>query len=171
MLALTRVGFINKSSGFKGEMHGILQMTNPQRMLKHSFLFIQLEGLPVPFFIEEMEVNGEQLIVKLEGINSQEEARKYAQKDIYLEKLVEKKKKTPLTWKELKGYIVVDSTYGEIGPIEEVIEYPMQFIARIIKGEKEILFPLNEDLVDDVDSEAKTIRVSSPEGLLSIYLD
>jgi 16S rRNA processing protein RimM len=145
-------------------------MTDPQRILRHKFIFLQLEGLPVPFFIEEMDVNGEQLTVKLEGIDTQEAARNFTKKDVFLEKLIERKRKVPLTWKELKGYTITDEEFGTIGLIEEVVEYPMQFIARVIKDEKEILIPLNEELVDEVDSKSKIVRVTLPEGLLDLYL-
>lgn len=146
-------------------------MRKPEHILKHEFLFIRLEGLPVPFFIEEMEVNDDQLIVKLEGLDSQEIAKSFSQKEIFLEKKEDRQKKGPLTWKELSGYTAIDSNHGTIGLIEEIIEYPMQFVAMIMKEEKEILLPLNEDLVDEVIPEEKIIHVTMPDGLFSIYLD
>lgn len=169
MPELTKVGFISKAHGFQGELQCVLQMSNPQRALKHRFLFIHLEGLPVPFFIEEMEVNGDQMMVKLEDIDTQAAARKLTQKDIFLEKIAERKKKAPLTWTELKGYTLIDVNEGTIGLIEEVIEYPMQYIARIMKEEKEILIPLNEDLIEEFNTSSKTILIDLPEGLLDIY--
>ena len=170
-MELTKAGFINKASGFNGELQIILQITDPKKLLKHRFLFLSMEGLPVPYLIEEAEVSGDQAIVKLEGINSQNDARALTRKDFYLENIKERKKKTPLTWTELKGYTVIDTDRGELGVIEEVTEYPMHFIASIKTETKEILIPLNEELITDLNTDKKTITLELPEGLLDVYLE
>jgi 16S rRNA processing protein RimM len=36
---------------------------------------------------------------------------------------------------------------------------------------KEILFPLNEDMIVEIDEDEKTLLVDLPEGLLELYLN
>jgi len=36
---------------------------------------------------------------------------------------------------------------------------------------KEIMFPLNEDMIVEIDEDEETILVDLPEGLLDIYLE
>ncbi|HKG05409.1 MAG TPA: hypothetical protein VKB19_03070, partial [Pedobacter sp.] len=70
-----------------------------------------------------------------------------------------------------KGFIVIDEVHGELGEIIEVNEYPQQFVATIAHKTTEILFPLNEDMIVEIDEEEGTLRVDLPEGLLDIYIN
>ena len=38
------------------------------------------------------------------------------------------------------------------------------------KGSKELLIPVTDAIIDKVDREAKTIHVTTPEGLVDLYL-
>ena len=42
------------------------------------------------------------------------------------------------------------------------------FIAK--KGDKELLIPITDQIITKVDRENKTIEVSTPEGLVALYL-
>jgi 16S rRNA processing protein RimM len=166
---LSRIGFVNKSSGFKGNLHCIIEIAHPEKILNNKFLFLILEGLPVPFAIEEMELNGSELIVKFEDVDSETEARKLSRKELYAEKQRHKKKNELLSWKDLVGFSVVDENHGDSGKIEEVLEYPQQMIARCIFNGKEFMFPLIDDIVIDINEEEKIVYVELPNGLLEIY--
>ena len=39
------------------------------------------------------------------------------------------------------------------------------------KGDKELLIPVTDQIITKVDREAKTIYVTTPEGLVDLYLD
>ena len=66
--------------------------------------------------------------------------------------------------------MVTDETHGELGEILEVNEYPQQFVATVSYQEKEIMFPLNDDMIVEIDEDASTLLVDLPDGLLDIYL-
>ncbi len=168
---LSRIGFVNKSSGFKGSLSCILDIARPEKILNRKFLFILLEGLPVPFAVETMEVNGNELIVKFEDVDTEQQAKKLTRKEIFADKQPKKKKNDLLSWKDLAGFSVVDETHGETGEIVEVMEYPMQMIARCSSNGMEFLFPLNDEIIIDIDEKKKIVFVDLPEGLLSMYLD
>jgi len=72
---------------------------------------------------------------------------------------------------DLKGFTAIDETLGELGEIIEVNEYPQQFIATVLYKGTEILFPLNEDFIIEIDDEEKILTLGLPEGLLDIYLE
>ena len=167
---LSRAGYISKSHGFKGELQCVLEMARPEQILKEKFLFLIKEGLPVPYFIEAADVHGEQLIVKLEGIDSEETAKKNSKIEIYIERKKIAKKKVPVTWRDLTGYQAIDKQHGDLGPIEEIVEYPMHFVAKCTYKSIEILFPLIEEFVLEVDDEQKTVSLNLPEGLLDVYM-
>ena len=50
------------------------------------------------------------------------------------------------------------------------MEFPMQLIAKCIYQENEIMFPLNDDIVIEINEDEKMIFVDLPEGLLDVYL-
>ena len=135
---LSRIGFISRTHGYKGNLNCITDISNPEKLIKLDFMFIMINGLPVPFCIEELEVNGTDFYLKFEDV---------------------------------QGYTATDESFGEMGIITEVAEYPMQYIGKCIINEKEVLFPLNDDVVTEVDDEAKTISLDLPLGLLDIYLE
>jgi 16S rRNA processing protein RimM len=166
---LVRAGYINKISGFNGAVSCYIELDDPESPLSCNYFFLILEGLPVPFKIEKIDLRGNDLIVKFTDVDSEAAAKKILKAEIYTEKLRQKSKKKSLEWTDLKGYLVIDSTEGEIGVIEDILEYPMQFIAKCLKQDKEILFPLNEDIVVDIDDEEKKIIVDLPEGLIAVY--
>jgi 16S rRNA processing protein RimM len=167
---LTRLGFVNKTSGFKGALSCTTDVAHPEKLLSKKFLFLILEGLPVPFAIESIDMKGDDIIVKFEDVDSEADAKKLLRKEVYTEKSRGKKKKDIFSWFDLVNFSVVDNVSGEIGIITEVLEYPMQMIAKCIHNEQEILFPLNDDIVLDIDDAEKKIFVELPDGLLDIYL-
>jgi len=93
-------------------------------------------------------------------------------KDIYLpNKVKPKKKKEEFTLKDVKGFIAVDETHGELGEILDVIEYPQQLIASVNFKNKEVLFPLNVEIIKGIDVEGGEIYIDLPDGLLDVYLE
>lgn len=71
---------------------------------------------------------------------------------------------------DLKGFTVSDETQGELGEIIDVNEYPQQFVATVLYKGTEVMFPLNEDMIVEIDEDEETLLVDLPEGLLDIYL-
>lgn len=168
---LTRIGFVNKTVGFKGELSCITDISRPEKLLKADFLFLILEGLPVPFAVEEMEIRGNDILVKFEDIDSEISAKKLLRKEIYSQKLKGKASAEVISWKSLVDFTVTDTVHGELGKIFEVMEFPMQYIAKCMYRDKEILFPLNDDIVIEINEDEKRIQVELPDGLLDVYLN
>lgn len=168
---LKKIGSTNRSHGYKGQLHCLTDLSDTRILKKAQFLFIRINGLPVPFFIEEISVNGNEFYVKFEDVNDESSARKLTGKEIFAEKVKEKKKDDYLTWSDLVGFTAIDHQHGEIGELVEVVEYPMQFIGRCFSGGNEVLLPLNEETVTGIDEEGKIVHLELPDGLLDIYLN
>ena len=88
-----------------------------------------------------------------------------------------RKKKKPVkgpddfTFFDLKGFIAHDEHHGELGEIIEVHEYPQQYIAVVSYLLREIMFPLNDHIIQSIDEELGIVHVSLPDGLLDVYLN
>ncbi|MBP6334670.1 MAG: 16S rRNA processing protein RimM [Bacteroidia bacterium] len=170
---LTSLGFINKAHGFQGEVSIALneELNISPDQLKSSFLFVVLDGLPVPFFVETVRIKSGGLLVKFETIKDESEAKKLGGKEILAENIKQDlNEESEPAWFDLEGFSVTDKTYGDLGLIKEVQEYPMQFLARCEVNGQEILFPLHEEIILEIDDEKKSILIELPEGLLDIYL-
>ena len=58
---------------------------------------------------------------------------------------------------------------GEIGLVNDIFFYPDNPVFQIIKHGREILIPVNEDLIQKIDPESKTVFMVLPQGLTNIF--
>jgi 16S rRNA processing protein RimM len=71
---------------------------------------------------------------------------------------------------EIIGFEVIDSEKGNIGKILGVYENAPQPLLSIDCEGKEILLPIIDEVILNVDRQAKQMSVKSPEGLIELYL-
>lgn len=165
------LGKLLKPHGVKGQL--ILKLNNFSfdDIKEMEQVFIIIDGLPVPFFIEEFqERNTENLIIKFQDIFSENIAKELVNSAVYLDKkYVEKKRLSILTVSDLIGFSVVSIDGDKIGILESVLDYEQNPLMQIINKKKEILLPLQSEFVISYDIKAKEIIVNFPEGLLELY--
>ena len=166
-----KIGFIAKTRAFKGEViiyfDEDLKVSFDVNKLK-TFL-VEINNQLIPYFIEKISGNDTSCIVLFEDINTHDAALKLTRKSIYLPESSTKKIKTPKDdIKALIGYKVIDKTAGELSTVIDILEYPMQLLLKIEYQSKEVLIPLVEPLVTEINTRKKTIAVDLPEGFLDI---
>ena len=166
-----RIGTVLKTKGLKGELDIYVDFEDIEK-IKFNSLFIEIAGKLVPYFISSvkyLQKNAAYLV--LEDVDTIEKASPLVRKDLYLPiKLKPKKKKQEFTLMDVKGFMAIDETHGELGEITEVLEYPQQILASVNYKSKEVLFPLNEVTIKGINVEDNELYVDLPEGLLDIYL-
>lgn len=167
---LTRIGFVSKPHGFKGELVFAIENGTPEEYVDADFFWIELEGNPVPFFIEEIKITGSGMIVKLDDINTEAEARKISGKKIFADDVLIASMEEEISWESLIGYMIFDEAHGQLGLLERIEEYPQQIMAHCNVNGKEVLFPLHDDLITDIDDEKKELHLRLPDGLIDLYL-
>jgi 16S rRNA processing protein RimM len=164
------IGKIVATHGLSGELvleHALGKKTDLKGL---ETLFIEeTKGTFLPYFLEHSKIkNGEEIYVKLEGVNTKESGRRLNQRTVWLLKADFDKyagKSSPIS---LLGYMMVDEG-TEIGEVIEVIEQPLQVLCKIIYKGNEALIPLHEESLIKVDKKKKQVHVNLPEGLLDIY--
>ena len=72
---------------------------------------------------------------------------------------------------DLPGFLVVDKNKGRLGDISSVVEANQNILLVMIFEGKEVLIPLQDDIVQKVDKVSKEIHTVLPDGLLEIYLE
>jgi 16S rRNA processing protein RimM len=65
---------------------------------------------------------------------------------------------------------VIDTSYGEVGIIEDVIDLAINPLLQIKQDSKEVLIPLAANVVQAIDRKKKTMTITAPEGLIELYL-
>ncbi|MET1055121.1 MAG: ribosome maturation factor RimM [Pedobacter sp.] len=165
------IGYITKTKGLKGEVQLYFEYDEPG-LLDLDVVFADINGKMVPFFVSVYKMQPNNTCnIYFDDIDHIDKAQPLLRKKIYL----------PLTkmpdrsddefhYNDLKGFIVTDKTIGELGEIIEINEYPQQFVATVTYQNKEIMFPLNEDMIIEIDEDEGTLLVDLPDGLLDIYL-
>ncbi len=165
------IGYITKTKGLKGEVQLFFEF-DAYEDLDFDVLFADMNGKMVPFFVASHKLYPNSTgLFYFDDVDHIDKAQALVKKKIYmpLTKMPERGD-DDFTYNDLEGFIVSDKTHGELGEIIAVNEYPQQFVATVLYKEKEILFPLNEDMIVEIDEDEKTLLVDLPEGLLDIYL-
>lgn len=165
------IGYFTKTKGLKGELQLYFEYDEPG-LLELDVIFAEMNGKMVPFFVSafKMQPNSTGNIY-LDDIDHIDKAQPLLKKKVYLPiSKMPNRDDDDFHYTDLVGFIVTDETHGELGKILEVNEYPQQFVATVSYQEKEIMFPLNDDMIVEIDEDASTLLVDLPDGLLDIYL-
>jgi len=166
------IGYITKTKGLKGEVQLYFEYDEPD-LLDLDIVFADINGKLVPFFVTSCKLQPNSTgNLYFEDIDHIDKAQDLLKKKIYLplNKMPDRSDEE-FHYNDLKGFIVIDQTHGELGEIIEVNEYPQQFVATIAHKTTEILFPLNEDMIVEIDEDEGTLHVDLPVGLLDIYIN
>ncbi|PKP47366.1 MAG: 16S rRNA processing protein RimM [Bacteroidetes bacterium HGW-Bacteroidetes-1] len=165
-------GKVIKTHGIKGEISIRIDADEPAAYKQLEFILLEINKKLIPFFIQSLKLNGNKAYVKLQDIETVEKAAEMATLDIYLPiEFLPKLTGNKFYFHEVPGYKVVDEISGLIGKIEKVLEYPSQSIFQIFKNEKEILIPIQDEVIIKVDRRSKTIYIKAPDGLIDLYLN
>ena len=164
------LGRVTKPWGVKGQMALFLDVDNPDDYQELDSAFIEVKGKLVPHFFHIDQITGNRAVVTFEEL-SPEQAAALAGHELYLPlDLLPKLTGNQFYFHEVGGFKVVDSVYGDIGTLEQVIEYPAQPLFQIMKNGTEVLIPVIDQVIDRVDRELKTIFITAPNGLIELYL-
>lgn len=164
------LGRVTKPFGFKGEMVLFLDVDSPDDYATLDSVFVEMKNGLVPYFIKSLRINGNKAVAMFEDLTA-EQAAALAGHDMYLPlDLLPKLTGNQFYFHEVKGFRVVDDQYGDIGVIESIIEYPAQPLFQILNGTTEILIPVIDQVIKEVDRDNKTIYISAPNGLIDLYM-
>jgi len=179
-LDFIKIASIIKTHGYKGDLvlkiDSNISFSQFNKCLKEgNAIFISKDGIPVPFFISagSLDIINEDIIqLKLDEVNELERAKHFINNNVFLTvDCIEKESDSnysPLNWIDFK---VLDKNHGFIGSVinfnEDIPKNPLLIIQN--KG-KELMIPVNGDLITSIDAEKKEIHTYLPDGYLDLYL-
>lgn len=167
---LIPVGKIIKTHGINGELSATLDSEVDPDSLRCIVLI--MEGIPVPFFIEQWRTRGtEAVLMNLEEVDTEDKARLLTGKDIYVfrDDLPEREPdESGFYASDLIGWTLI-ADGAELGKIISFDDSTINILLIVENaGGKQFYIPVAEEFITSVDSENKTIEMNLPTGLLEI---
>lgn len=166
------LGTIVKKFSFKGELLAKLDTDEPELYEDLNAVFVDLRGTLVPFFIESSQLHKSDLLrIKFEDINTEADADTLIKTELYLPlAALPKLSGNKFYFHEVIGFQIVDENFGPVGTIVSINDTTAQALFEIEHNGKEILIPINDEIITKVDRGQKTITVKAPDGLIELYL-
>lgn len=165
---LISIGKIVGTFGYKGLVR-VLPLTDfPERFKKLKEVRLCYEDKVELLVVEETKPHNELYLIKLQGIDSKEEAELY--KNSLLKVTEAETYPLPEGYYyhfQLEGMDVYDEKLGILGKLTDVLETGANDVY-VVKSEKygEILIPAIKQVIKVVDIEAKKMYVELLEGLI-----
>lgn len=168
------LGKITRTNGNKGGVSAFLDVDNPQEYSNLDAVFIEIRKQLIPYFIDEITIHTSKntALIYFEDVEDVDSAAALTNKNLFLPLTsLPDLKGNKFYFHEVVDFLLVDKTFGEIGKIKQVLEYPNQALFQTFYKEKEVLVPINDLFIKKVDREKKEIHIELPEGLLDIYIE
>lgn len=166
------LGKIAKKFSFKGEVLVYLDSDEPEMYEGMESVFVEIGKNLVPFFIEDSRLHkGDFLRVKFEDVDSEGDADALLGKAVYLPlDLLPKLEGNKFYYHEVIGFKIEDKRLGNVGIIVAINDSAAQPLFEVKKGYTEILIPMIDQFIVQVDRENEKIVMDLPEGLIEMYL-
>ena len=161
------LGFVSRKHGYKGHVNIMLE--TPAKHNEIAYMFIELNGGLVPFFIDSFRLKKENIgLVKFEDLDSEKEAQKLVGKKVYLPlESLDQNQQNELT--ALIGFQVIDAVHGNIGTVSDILNNNAQDLFQIKNEDQEFLIPVIEKFIQKIEN--NTIFLQTPEGLIDLFLE
>ena len=166
------LGKITRKFSFKGELIIFLDTDTPSHYYGLKKIFLKIDNSYLPYFISKIsKYKNNSVRVEFEDVKNESEAIELINSEVFLPTdELPKLKGKKFYYHEVIGFKVIDITQGEVGEIAYINDQTPQHLFVIKSSGKEILIPINDDFILDLDRINKIINLKIPEGLLKIYM-
>jgi len=166
------LGKIAKKFSFKGEVLIYLDTDEPELYENMESVFVEFNKNLVPFFIENSSLHKNDFLrVQFEDVDSEEEADRLLGCEIYLPlNMLPKLEGNQFYFHEVIGFEIEDKRVGIFGKIVSVNDTTAQPLFEVVNGEVEILIPMIDQFLVEIDRKNKKVIMDLPEGLIEMYL-
>lgn len=161
-----KIGQLGKPHGVKGEV-SFSFTTDVWDRVDADYLVLMIDGILVPFFLEEYRFRGEHsALLKFEGKDSIEDIQDIVGAEVYFPySLTPDDDDSDYTWGYFEGFRVVDDNAGALGVIARVDESTVNVLFELESG---MLIPAVESFINDIDHEGRVIHMHLPDGLMDL---
>ncbi|MEG0796158.1 MAG: ribosome maturation factor RimM [Odoribacter sp.] len=168
-----KIGEITKTHSLSGE---VVVTTDSDLLEKYADepMFLLLDGAPVPFFISDEGIsvrNHTSYIVKFDYVDTIEQAMRLVGSEVLLERaLLDEEEIEGFDYDvfELIDFDVKEQLSGETGKVTDVANYSGNVVLTISIFGKEVLLPLSEVYVCEVDFQHRQLQTQIPADLIGL---
>ena len=153
-------GQIVNTHGIRGEVKIVPWMDSPEALQRFKTLYIGGKGVKV----RSSRVHKGCLIALLEGVDDVNAAMALKNKTVCIDRKDARLPKGRFFIADIIGARAVTEDGAEIGTVADVMELPAQKIL-VVRGEREILIPMVDEFVKDIDIKNGVVTVHLIEGM------
>ncbi len=167
------LGKIVSKYSYKGEVLVKIETDEPEIYENMESVLIAMKGGNlVPFFIDRCRLHKSQLLrIDFEEVKDEPAADRIMNHQLFLPlSMLPKLEGDKFYFHEITGFTVEDVVHGNIGIITGVNDTTSQAIFEVEKDGKELLIPITDDIFTGIDRENKIVKVSTPDGLVELYM-
>ena len=160
-----KIGRLGKAHGVKGEVS--FQFTDDIfDSVDAEYLVLDIDGILVPFFMEEYRFRSDSVaLVKFCDVDTQQRASELTNCDVWFPHALTPADDAP-TLSSLVGFDIIEAHSNKsVGRIAAIDDSTANLLFELEDGR---LIPANDDLIRDIDTKRKTIKMEIPEGLLEL---
>jgi len=164
------LGYVIKPHGLKGDVSILIDADDPNVYKDLESVFVLEDNLLVPFFISQIRISGNKAILSFEEITTVDAATSFKGKKLYLPlDRLPKLSGNQFYYHEIVDFMVHDKLMGEVGKVTSVYDTGLQHLLVIDHKGSEVLLPIADATIAEVDKTNKVFYVNFPNGLLDIY--
>lgn len=164
-----KIGKLTRPHGIKGEVNFAFENDIFDRV-DCPYLICKVNGIFVPFFIEEYRFKGKDTaLITFEDIDSEEKAIRMSGLEVYFpRKYYEEENDDDIeySWNFFIEFTVQDKHAGLLGTITAIDDKTINTLFLIQNGDNEHIIPATEDFIEKIDAKEKILYLNLPEGLI-----
>ena len=166
------LGKVVSKYSFKGEVLVKLDTDDPESYENMESVFVSVGNDLIPFFISHCRLHKSSLLrIAFEEVKDETAAEKLLHSELYLPlTLLPSLEGNQFYFHEIIGFTVIDKVHGNIGTITAVNDNTPQALFEVEKEGKQLLIPIHDEIITQVDRKSQTIHVKTPDGLVALYL-
>ena len=159
---MLQVAQVLKSNGTDGELLISFLDVAPEDIDLQEPVFIEFDGLPVPFYFESFTRRGvNRALVRLTGVRSLKDADELVGLPVFADYFEEEEEP------DLTGWKVLSADGEPVGTVTDYEDIPGNTCLWVRRADgAEVLLPFHEDLVLSINEAARTLTLTIPEGLI-----
>lgn len=168
----TEIGKIQRTHGVNGEFQVIWNNDFYLEEQNLESVFIEFEGIPIPFFISSIRTKSEdKALIKFEDVDDVNIANEFIGMKLLLPS-DQIELDDELLMSDLVGYTLINNHNQLVGKIIDYQEFQANSVFTVIhQSGSELMIPAAEELIIEVEPEEKTIVMEIPDGLIDLYLE
>ncbi len=165
-----KIGRLGKPHGVRGEVS--LQFSDDIfDRVDAEYLILEIDGLLVPFFMEEYRFRSDELaLMKFADIDTEEQARQLTGCNVYFPRKHAEADEKTASWAEVVGYQIIDAaSHQYVGTISSVDDTTINILFDVTTPEgNALLIPAGDNLIHEVNKKKHAIVMTIPTGLFDL---